>query len=231
MFSGAEIIARHLFGEPQAEIAAAPPPIVASPLNAKLKGVFAGLPPFPAFAILNFDGKDQPVRAGSEIVPGALLEGVFARHVLVRRNGAVEKIEFEGNAGPNMAQGIPQMAARLPSPASQFKLNVQSINQNTSALSRGELQAALQDPRQLGNIGRVDANPGGGVAVQQAPPGSLLEKLGMQDGDVIRSLNGVPVNSQADLMRLYQQFGQVGQVRIDGLRAGTPLQRDYNIRQ
>ena len=234
-FSSAELIARHLFGEPKADVAAAPPPVVVSPLNAKLKGVFAGLPPFPAFAILNVDGKDQPVRVGGEIVPGATLEAVFARHVTVRRNGATEQIEFEDNGvagtSPRVTQSPGQMAARLPTPASQFKLNVQAVNQNTSALSRGELQAALQDPRQLTNLGSVNTNPGGGVAIQQAPPGSLLEKLGLQDGDVIRSLNGVPVNSQADLMRLYQQFGQVGAVRIDGLRAGTPLVRDYNIRQ
>ncbi len=231
----AEIIAHHLFGESKTESAAsAAPVIVASPLNAKLKGVFAGLSPFPAFAILNFDGKDQPVRVGTEIVPGAVLDGVFARHVLVRRNGAIEKLEFENSgtaASAPMGQNNLQMAARLPAPPSQFRLNVQSVNQNTSALSRGELQSALQDPRQLTNVGRVQDNPGGGVSVQEAAPGSLLQKLGLLDGDVIRSLNGVPVNSQADLMRLYQHFGQVGQVKVEGLRAGTPLQLNYNIRQ
>ena len=231
-----EIIARHLFGEPQTEIAAAAPIIVASPLNAKLKGVFAGLPPFPAFAILNVDGKDQPVRVGTDIVPGALLDSVFARHVLIKRNGAIEKLEFDNAAGPGspsmaMGQNSPQAVPRMPTPPSQFRLNVQSLNQNTSALSRGELQSALQDPRQLTNVGRVQDNPGGGVAVQEAAPGSLLQKLGLLDGDVIRSLNGVPVNSQADLMRLYQHFGQVGQVKVEGLRAGTPLQLNYNIRQ
>jgi general secretion pathway protein C len=232
--SAGEIIARHLFGEPNAEVAAPAPVVVASPLNAKLKGVFAGLPPFPAFAILNFDGKDQPVKIGADIVPGAKLESVFPRHVLIRRNGAVEKLEFENDAragAPGMAMAAPVTVPRLPAPPSQFKLNVQSVNQNTTALSRGELQSALQDPRQLTNIGRVQDNPGGGVSVQEAPPGSLLQKLGMLDGDVIRSLNGVPVNSQADLMRLYQHFGQVGQVKVDGLRAGTPLQLNYNIRQ
>ncbi len=232
--SAAEIIARHLFGEPNADVAVAAPVVVASPLNAKLKGVFAGLPPFPAFAILNFDGKDQPVKVGTEIVPGATLETVFPRHIFLRRNGVIEKLEFEGDAqtgSPGMAMAAPRMASRLPAPPSQFRLNVQSVNQNTTALSRGELQSALQDPRQLTNIGRVQDNPGGGVSVQEAPPGSLLQKLGMLDGDVIRSLNGVPVNSQADLMRLYQHFGQVGQVKVDGLRAGTPLQLNYNIRQ
>ena len=229
-----EIVARHLFGEPTTEAAAAAPVVVASPLNAKLKGVFAGLPPFPAFAILNFDGKDQPVRVGTEILPGAVLDSVFARHVLVRRNGAIEKLEFENSgaaSGATMGQINQQMAAQRPAPASQFRLNVQSVNQNTTALSRGELQSALQDPRQLTNVGQVQDNPGGGVAVQAAAPGSLLQKLGLLDGDVIRSLNGVPVNSQADLMRLYQHFGQVGQVKVEGLRAGTPLQLNYNIRQ
>lgn len=230
-----EIVARHLFGEPTTEAVAAAPVIVASPLNAKLKGVFAGLPPFPAFAILNFDGKDQPVRVGTEIVPGAVLDSVQARHVLVRRNGAIEKLEFENSAGAGspgapMAQLSPQLAARPAAPPLQFRLNVQSLNQNTSALSRAELQSALQDPRQLTNVGRVQDNPGGGVAVQEAAQGSLLQKLGLLDGDVIRSLNGVPVNSQADLMRLYQHFGQVGQVKVEGLRAGTPLQLNYNIR-
>jgi general secretion pathway protein C len=232
--SAGEVIARHLFGEPNAEVAAAVPVVVASPLNAKLKGVFAGLPPFPAFAILNFDGKDQPVKVGTDIIPGAMLESVFPRHVLVRRNGASEKIEFENDvkaASPGIALSAPQMAQRLPPPPSQFRLNVQSVNQNTSAVSRGELQSALQDPRQLTNIGQVQDNPGGGVSVQGAPQGSLLQKLGLLDGDVIRSLNGVPVNSQADLMRLYQHFGQVGQVKVEGLRAGTPLQLNYNIRQ
>lgn len=228
-----EIVARHLFGEPQTDAPAATPVIVASPLNAKLKGVFAGLAPFPAFAILNFDGKDQPVRVGTEIIPGAILDGVFARHVLVRRNGAIERLEFEnsGPAGGPVAQSTAQIAPRMSAPPSQFRLNVQSVNQNTSALSRGELQSALQDPRQLTNLGRVQDNPGGGVAVQEAAPGSLLQKLGLLDGDVVRSLNGVPVNSQADLMRLYQHFGQVGQVKVEGLRAGTPLQLNYNIRQ
>ena len=229
-----EIVARHLFGEPTTEAAAAAPVVVASPLNAKLKGVFAGLPPFPAFAILNFDGKDQPVRVGTEILPGAVLDSVFAHHVLVRRNGAIEKLEFENSgaaSGVTMGQINQQMAAQRPAPASQFRLNVQSVNRNTTALSRGELQSALQDPRQLTNVGQVQDNPGGGVAVQAAAPGSLLQKLGLLDGDVIRSLNGVPVNSQADLMRLYQHFGQVGQVKVEGLRAGTPLQLNYNIRQ
>lgn len=232
--SVAEIVARHLFGEPNADVAAAAPVVVASPLNAKLKGVFAGVPPFPAFAILNFDGKDQPVKIDTEILPGAKLESVFPRYVLVRRNGAIEKLEFEEDARagtPGMAMAVPQIAPRLPAPQSQFRLNVQSVNQNTTALSRGELQSALQDPRQLTNIGRVQDHPGGGVSVQEAPPGSLLQKLGMLEGDVIRSLNGVPVNSQADLMRLYQHFGQVGQVKVDGLRADTPLQLNYNIRQ
>jgi S1-C subfamily serine protease len=195
------------------------------------------------------------VKVGTEVMPGIVLDSVFARHVLLRRQGVVEKIEFEERAPPAGAGGIVPVARALPSPgralgartvpgvqpapaaqplpapAEQFRLTPRALNPNTTGISRSELNQSLQDPKQLANLGRVDASPGGGIGIQEVPPGSLLEKLGLQQGDVVRSLNGVPVNSQADLMRLYQQLGQVGQVRVDGMRAGGALQLNYNIGQ
>ncbi len=237
--SGERLIAAHLFGVPQADLPkqAAPQAVVPSSLNAKLKGVFAGVAPFPAFAIVNYEGKDQAVRLGDTLAPGVTLEQVAGDHVLFRRGTAIEKLEFDQRplSGGQLAMGMPPRGAgappQLPGQAGQFKLNVQPINQNTSAISRSELNTALQDPRQLSNLGRVGRGPNGGVSVEGAPPGSLIEKLGLQEGDVVRSLNGVPVNSEADLMRLYQHFGQAGQVRVDGERGGQPLQLNYTIQK
>jgi general secretion pathway protein C len=230
------VAARHFFGDLALESKPEAPVITATPLNVKLKGVFAGLPPFPAFAIVSVNGKDQPVKVGTEVMPGVMLDSVFARHVLLRRAGTVEKVEFEEHAAGSGAAPV-ATGSRMPRPQPQpqqnpqFKLNVEPAGANNLNLSRAELNQSLQDPKQLQNIGRIDTNPGGGVGVQDVPQGSLFEKLGLQQGDVVRALNGVPVNSQADLMRLYQQFSQVGQVRVDGTRAGAPLQLNYNIRQ
>jgi general secretion pathway protein C len=237
------IIGAHLFGVPSVEAAKAAAAVAPSTLNAKLKGVFAGVAPFPAFAILNYQGKDVPIKVGTELAPGVMLESVFARHILLRRAGSVEKLEFEDKGGgaptvgmapparPVPQQGQGQGQPPLPSPASQFKLNVQPLSQNASAFSRAELNAALQDPRQLSNMGRVGRAATGGVAVENAPAGSLMEKLGLQQGDVVKALNGIPVNSEADLMRLYQHFGQAGSVRVDGDRGGQPLQLNYTIQK
>lgn len=234
---GDRIASAHLFGMPEADKPKVEQAqvVVPSTLNAKLKGVFAGLPPFPAFAIINYEGKDQAVKIGTEVTQGSgvILEKVEPKLVLLRRGTNVEKLEFESQGGGQQVamagRGVPNMP-RPPSPAAnQFRLNVQNLNQNTAAFSRGELNNALQDPNQLANLGRVGRSPSGGVAVENAPGGSLMEKLGLHQGDVVRAINGVPVNSEADLMRLYQHFGQAGQIRVDGERGGQPLQLNYNV--
>ena len=89
----------------------------------------------------------------------------------------------------------------------------------------------MQDPKQLANVGRLGINPGGGLMVEEAPSGSLTEKLGLRLGDVLLRINGQPVSNHGDLQRLYQQLAQLGQVRLDIMRGGAPSQLRYTIEQ
>src|SRR5262245_64851406 len=68
---------------------------VVSNLNIKLKGVFASGADAPSMAILNTGDRDQAARVGGEIVPGVVLESVHPRHVLLRRGGALERVNLE----------------------------------------------------------------------------------------------------------------------------------------
>ena len=89
----------------------------------------------------------------------------------------------------------------------------------------------MQDPKQMSAMGKVNPNPSGGVVIEDLPPSGIVERLGLQPGDVIRSINGNPVNSQADLTRLSQLLAQVSQIRVEGTRAGHPLNLTYNMQQ
>ena len=66
--------------------------------------------------------------------------------------------------------------------------------------------------------------------VDEVPPGSLAERLGLQQGDVIRSVNGKPLASPADFAQIYQQQGQ-SQIKVEGIRGGRPLNLNYNVQQ
>lgn len=78
---------RGLFGAPRAAT-----PAAAGPL--RLVGVVA--PSQAVFALQG--GKPRAARPGEEIVPGSILREVHRDHVVVERNGAVERLGFERDA-------------------------------------------------------------------------------------------------------------------------------------
>jgi general secretion pathway protein C len=236
--ASAKIIGAQLFGPlAQNRAPAASVPVAATPLNIRLKGIYAPLGRFPAFAILNAEGKDQSVRVGGEVMPGVELVAVHARYAVIRRQGRLERVELDekASAGGPIAAAVRQSGSRTAvapaaaPPANQFRLNVQPAGANTAALSRSELTSALQDVQQLSNLGRVGTNPGGGILVEDVPPGSLAEKLGLHQGDVLKQVNGQSVNSNEDLTRLYQESGQAGQIKLQGTRGGRPLVLNFTI--
>lgn len=214
------VFSAHLFGHASGENSA-PESQPTTFSNLKLHGVFAAIGSLPAFAILSVDGKpDQPVKAGTEIAPGMVLATVYPDRVEVRRKGVVERLNLETKAaGPN---GVSRDA--------DFRLNVQSRAPNKFSFSRDELNQALQDPKQLKNLGKFVTRAGWkGLIVEDAPRGSLAEKLGLQQNDVVTQLNGQPVASNEDIGRFYQQLNQAGQVRLIGLRGGKALMLNYSI--
>jgi hypothetical protein len=67
---------------------------VLSTLNIKLKGVFADEGAPSGWAIVNTGGKDETARTGREIVPGVVLDSVHPRHVMLRRDGGLERVNL-----------------------------------------------------------------------------------------------------------------------------------------
>lgn len=189
--------------------------------NLKLRGVFSALGSLPAFAIFSVDGRsDQPVKRGAEIGPGLILAKVRPDRVEVRRNGVSEWLELD--VRPDGSNSIAMDA--------EFRLNVQSRAPGSYSFSRDELNHALQDPKQMKNLGKFVTRAGWqGLIVEEAPRGSLAEKLGLLQNDVVTHFNGQVVASNGDVSRLYQQLNTIGQVKLVGLRGGKPLMLSYSI--
>lgn len=202
----------------------APPPAAAAAAagpGLRLKGVVAPTPGTAASAIFSTGaGRDVAVFVGREVQPGVKLAEVHPDHVIVSRAGASERIDLEAARSAARAQ-----------PGSRpggFRLNV-ARSGNSFTLSRKELDDALRDPGQLSHLGVLGTPPGGGVRMEQAPSGSLAQKLGLQPGDVIRKVNGQPIASQGDLARVYTQFNSLAQVQAEVQRGASTVQLSYSI--
>jgi len=212
-------VAARLFGGTVASSA------TASTSGLHLKGVVAPTPGVAASAIFSTgSGKDIAVFIGHEVQPGVKLTEVHPDYAIVSRAGVPERIDLESR----------KSVASASTPASRsvgFKLNVSRTGTNSFSLSRKELDEALRDPNQLNYLGQIGMPPGGGVRMEQAPPGSLAQKLGLQPGDVIKKLNGQLVASTGDLARLYTQFNTLSSIQAEVQRGGSTVQLFYSIQQ
>ena len=206
------------------------PALAASTSAVILKGVFAVNGATLSAAIVNIGGKDKPMLVGEEIEAGLKLSEVWPDHIVLSRAGAKERVELAAIASSRGNQTAGTKVQANHTVPTNFRLNVNSSSSNNYSLSRQELNTSLQDPRQLGVLGRVGINAGGsGVRVEDAPAGSLSEKLGLRAGDIISSINGTPITGPGDMARLYQQFASMPQVRAEIKRGGTPMLLTYNI--
>lgn len=187
----------------------------------RLKGVVAPSPADIGSAVFNLGGKDVAVNLGGELQPGVSLVAVERDHAVISRAGVRERIDLD----TRMAAVPRAVGGRT----SGFRLNVSRAGANAYAFSRKDLDEALKDPAQMGYLGRIGTPPGGGVRLDEAPPGSLAARLGMQPGDVIRKVNGQTVASAGDLARLYQQFATTSLVQAEIQRGSTAVQLSYTV--
>ncbi len=228
--AAAQVLAdAHLFGVPAAGGE------VLSNLNIKLRGVLAGAS---GFAILNTGDRDQTARVGGEVVPGVVLEAVHARHVMLRRNGALERVNLEER----------QQLAAAPAPQDQprrARSRGVAAPEPAPKSSAPRPGARFQRPEPYAPVGDVPTEPppaaapapppamvappaasgaaGKGLVVTAMPPGGLLERIGLQPGDVIRSVSGEPVANEADVMRIVQSRGAEGTLTVEVQRGGMTL--------
>lgn len=213
--------ARALFGD---EAGAPGQTAAANTSGIRLRGVYAVDGKTLSAAVVNTGGKrDIAVRVGEEIEKGVTLAAVEADYIEISRGGARERIELDRRI---VAQrGSTAGGANIRG----FRLNVAKTGPNNYSLSRSELNSTLQDPNQLAYTGRIGTGSGGGVRIDSAPTGSLPQKLGLMEGDVIKSLNGQPVNSAGDLARLYGQFATLSSLRADVMRGGQLVVMNLQI--
>ena len=208
---GVQLFGRAAPRSPAAEASVAP-----SNLNMTLTGVAARATGGCALVIV----QGQPEAAfcsGEEVSPGVRLDTVERDRIVIVRNGVREAV-FMKDAESGAAGVV------VPPPPI-----VQSVGTDRQLVDRRQLQQQLGRPEFL-NQALIVPNPDGGFLVRQVQAGSLYEKLGLRPGDVIRNVNGQPLTSMDDVMRLYQQFGTAQRVLVDVQRQGRSETLYYDMR-
>lgn len=233
--------------------AAAPPPPPAAPekpLPVRLAGTIAGGPLGVAMLRSLTTGEELMLGVGGDLGrllgkewTGTLLTEVQRNKAVFSRAGKLTVLEVDhGEAGsptPAVAPGPAPPAGDL-EPGSLPPEQVTGIGpppagpEGEREMSRAEVDENL---RNLGNlITQLSVQPffqngqPAGFRVSRIRPGSFIDKLGAQNGDVIQDVNGKPIATIKDAFLLYNSFKVENAVRVKVLRGGTPHVLGYNIR-
>jgi general secretion pathway protein C len=69
-----------------------------------------------------------------------------------------------------------------------------------------------------------------GFKISEIVPGSIYEKIGLQNGDVIQKVNSQEVDDPAKFFQLYQGLKTERYISIDLIRGGQRQTMSYEIR-
>jgi general secretion pathway protein C len=215
-------------------------------LDLELLGCAAMLDPQTSFAII----RDKKARTentygvGDYIVSDARLEEVRPSEVVISRAGQREVLAMtfteKGPAGPRAGSfGFPR-PSRLPAavpqaPDASSEAAVRVVNENLRYVNRAKLIEEIgnnfgQLASQLRTSPNVIENKPAGVKIDQLGADPVLGQSGLQPGDIVKSVNGIRVNSLDDLLGQNERLQNAPEIRVVVERDGRHRTLVYKIR-
>ncbi len=228
----------HLFGKYEVQKPKPKPKLVEDApetrLNLKLRGVFASEDKSQARAIIaDAKGVDDSYAIGDEVPGGAILSDIFADKVILERNGQFETLKLPIEVAPSAVAGTsPRPSTSSRSPSSSMP-PIDTATADQSEILRHYRDALLNDPQSVMGAVRVQPyNKNGKLEGYRIRPGKdrqLLNKFGLRSGDIVKSVNGVPLDNPIKALEVLRDLSSASSVTIDVERNGTPRSFTFQV--
>lgn len=214
------ILDRGLFGEGKGPSSA---PAAAPTVSYKLIGTVEG-EQF-AGAVLEDSAGQAFYRMGQKLPDGSAIVKVMRDKILLRRSDGVTvpveivddtKIVPVQRPGASVGSGVKKLSD------GKFAVDQKEVLASTENMSQILTQArALPYQEQGKTIG---------FKISEIVPGSIYEKIGLQNGDVIEKVNSQDVDDPGKFFQLYQGLKNERSISIDLIRGGQRQTLTYDIR-
>lgn len=226
---------------PGSATASVTPAPTKAPSNLQLRGTMAGSGGS-GLAMIDVNGQTQVVSAGEQ-VGGMTLTSVSSYSVTLEANGQVQILEMNAE-GPVQANSAPIQSITPPPVTDPTALPTPDPNATASEaegageaiLTTRELRNILDNPAQFAGQGfRMKPVLNGGeivgMRVSIQDKNHPLARLGIQDGDVVKSLNGTPLNGPEALSSIYRVLRNTSSLSFDVERGGAPQKLDITLEE
>lgn len=217
----------HLFGQPRK----AQPAVVEvrrdtpkTRLNLQLMGVVVSEIAEDSGAIIAEKGQSADYYKVNDPLPGdSTLAGVYSDHVLLSRNGVLEKLSFDELRTNPSAMTISEQRNPANIQPADIETPEQFLDVAKARLSQNPTAA-------LASVGLAPATASGGPSGYVYDGNNpMLAAMNMQKGDIIRSVNGHVLGDMQEDQTKLQEFYESGTLAVEIERAGAIFTITYPI--
>lgn len=233
LFNADGMIPPALSAQEKGDLADETAPAVLSQLPLKLEGTIVHLNPNRSVATIIVQSKNetQAFMLEDEIEGLAKITRIERRKVTFRNlnNNRMEYIEIPADSAITMRLRGQETAGAdtgvMREGEFDFSVRREDLNKYTSDLASILNQARMVPNIVPGSGGRVEGFRF--ISIQQ---GSIYEKLGFKSNDVIKSVNGEPVNSPTKAMELYNALRTDSRIKLTVERDGREENFTYDVK-
>jgi general secretion pathway protein C len=117
---------------------------------------------------------------------------------------------------------------------SSAKLQLKKLGPGKFEVSRAEVQQTMENPMeffsQMRAMPHIVNGKTDGFSISQVAPGSVFDQLGLQNGDMLTSIDGQPVTNPMQAMGLIQAVKTASAIDLTVNRGGTPTSVHLDLR-
>ncbi len=249
------IVKRDIFNEAPQE-SSGPAPVVEEDLHLKLLGTSLMSKSKPYAIVEDETGTESLYQMGDDIPNAGKLVGVEVNRAYIDRGGHRVAIEIPA---PDMPEAPPSQLgggvlrgpvlrgnpafrnrahrfgrAALGENQDNGKLQLKKLGPGKFEVSRAEVQQTMENPADF--FSQMRAMPHfvngktDGFSISQVAPGSVFDQLGLQNGDMVTSIDGQPVTNPMQAMGLMQAMKTQSAIDLTVNRGGQPTSVHLDLR-
>jgi general secretion pathway protein C len=196
------------------------------PLKLKLVGTIVGTIARPWAIITDLNTQKQDIYREGETVTEAVVVKISRNKVVLNHGGHEEVLlAFESEPSPSAphAGNVPAAPKQPDQAGSRFDVGSlgRKVSQYRWELDRSEVTRAVDNASQLLTQVRIvphftknQLDKPDGFQIANVKEGGFFEKMGVMQGDIIKEVNGEPVDSPEKAFSAYQKFKNESNVKI-----------------
>lgn len=178
--------------------------------------------------------KQQRIVGIGDKVGGAEVIDIGWRRMVLRRDGQEELLLVPPNLGvEGSSPSTTAVAATTAAPA-DGESQIRKIGEDRYLVAQAEVDHSLDNLSELFTQMRAVPNmqdgKTNGFRLFAIRPGSLFQKIGLQNNDVVQRVNGIELDDPARAMTLFQELQGEKRLNVDVVRGGETRTLSYEIR-